>query len=157
MRIAVCLAATIVALCSAPSPSRSDEMEQQRCVWSCLANSNGNTDPAYQACVDQFCSEPALAAPAAPTAPGRTFESPAAPSPSGPAGTADRMTITVVQRALVDLGLYPGPVDGVFGGGTAAAVQRFRASRGLATGGIDGELVWMLRNESAAARPSARP
>lgn len=35
-----------------------DPMEMQRCVWSCLANSNGATDPAYSACVEAICNAP---------------------------------------------------------------------------------------------------
>lgn len=31
------------------------EMEQQRCVWGCLAKSKGNTDPAYTRCVQKYC------------------------------------------------------------------------------------------------------
>lgn len=39
---------------SATSPE-DDPMEEQRCVWRCLANSNGNTDPAYASCVAKQC------------------------------------------------------------------------------------------------------
>jgi len=35
-----------------------DAMEVQRCVWRCLANSNGTGDPAYAACVENLCSAP---------------------------------------------------------------------------------------------------
>jgi predicted cobalt transporter CbtA len=144
MRMRILCNAVAVALCMAPSASLSqDEMEQQRCVWRCLADSTGNTDPAYDACVARDCVEAPAPAPAAP-----------APAQSGvaPAGAAERMTVTVVQRALVDLGLYYGPVDGVYGVETAAAVETFRQSRGLGPGGVDGELVYRLRQESAAAR-----
>jgi len=34
-----------------------DEMALQRCVWMCLANSKGNSDPAYSACVEKYCAE----------------------------------------------------------------------------------------------------
>jgi peptidoglycan hydrolase-like protein with peptidoglycan-binding domain len=67
-----------------------------------------------------------------------------------PVGVRDRMTVTVVQRALLDLGLYHGPIDGIYGGGTAVAVESFRQSRGMPAGAIDGELVYRLRQESAA-------
>lgn len=33
-----------------------DPMAEQRCVWSCLANSRGATDPAYNQCVNTNCS-----------------------------------------------------------------------------------------------------
>lgn len=38
-----------------------DPMEFQRCIWRCLANSNGADDPAYQACITNICEgeEPA--------------------------------------------------------------------------------------------------
>ncbi len=62
------------------------------------------------------------------------------------------MTVTVVQRALVDLALYYGPIDGVYGASTAAAVDSFRQSRGLGAGGIDQQTVYRLRRESAAAK-----
>ena len=32
-----------------------DGMELQRCIWSCLARSSGNQDPAYHACVKSVC------------------------------------------------------------------------------------------------------
>jgi Putative peptidoglycan binding domain len=179
MRMRILCNTAVVALCMAPSASLSqDEMEQQRCVWRCLADSTGNTDPAYDACVARNCVESPAPAPAgpAPAAPAPAAPAPAAPAPAAPApaasapaasapaasapvqsgvapgGAAERMTVTVVQHALVDLGLYYGPVDGVYGGETAAAVETFRLSRGLGPGGVDGELVYRLRQESAAAR-----
>lgn len=35
----------------------SPEMEQQRCVWSCLANSPGNVSAEYNACVKRYCED----------------------------------------------------------------------------------------------------
>jgi hypothetical protein len=32
-------------------------MEVQRCIWRCLADSKGASDPAYQACVSRVCDE----------------------------------------------------------------------------------------------------
>lgn len=32
-----------------------DPMEQQRCIWRCLADAKGNTDPRYHACVERLC------------------------------------------------------------------------------------------------------
>lgn len=50
------LAAAIAIWCAGPVlAQRDDGMETQRCVWRCLANSSGNQDPAYQACVDRVC------------------------------------------------------------------------------------------------------
>jgi hypothetical protein len=43
---------------AAPAAAAEDaEMELQRCIWRCLANSKGNTDPAYHACVVKHCTE----------------------------------------------------------------------------------------------------
>ncbi|SFU05728.1 hypothetical protein [Sedimentitalea nanhaiensis] len=33
-----------------------DPMEQQRCIWRCLAGSPGNTSPQYHQCVARFCT-----------------------------------------------------------------------------------------------------
>jgi peptidoglycan hydrolase-like protein with peptidoglycan-binding domain len=45
---------------------------------------------------------------------------------------------TALQNALTAAGLYDGPVDGVYGPGTAAAVQQLQADSGLpATGFVD--------------------
>jgi len=44
------------ALAAAPAVA-DDEMALQRCVWMCLANSKGNSDPAYSACVEKYCAE----------------------------------------------------------------------------------------------------
>ncbi|WP_207537402.1 hypothetical protein [Sabulicella rubraurantiaca] len=39
-----------------PAAAQPDPMIEQRCVWSCLAQSNGADDPRYRACVEQMCS-----------------------------------------------------------------------------------------------------
>lgn len=41
-----------------------------------------------------------------------------------------------VQRALKSAGFTPGPIDGVLGTQTMAAVERFQRARGMATGGL---------------------
>jgi len=64
-------------------------------------------------------------------------------SGSAAAGSAD---VTTAQRYLIALGYYNGPVDGVAGSGTRAAVQRFQANRGLSqTGTITPDLVQEMR------------
>lgn len=44
----------VLQLASAAS-AEEDPMEEQRCVWRCLADSKGNTDPAYKQCVAAQC------------------------------------------------------------------------------------------------------
>ncbi|HOK46631.1 MAG TPA: peptidoglycan-binding domain-containing protein [Bryobacteraceae bacterium] len=47
-----------------------------------------------------------------------------------------------IQRRLRELGLYRGPVDGLYGGGTEAAVKTFQQARALAVDGIVGFETW---------------
>lgn len=70
---------------------------------------------------------------------------PAAPRPVPAPGLVlrvkePRMTgelVRAVQRALAAAGFNPGPVDGIYGGQTAAAVRAFQLRKGLA---VDGEV-----------------
>src|SRR2546427_450963 len=50
--------------------------------------------------------------------------------------------VSRIQTALRALGLYPGPVDGDFGGGTLAAVKAFQRSSGLQVDGAVGPDTW---------------
>lgn len=63
----------LLLLGSSAAVAEDDPMEFQRCIWRCLANSGGASDPAYNACVQNICeggsSEPV--APAAPSQSGR--------------------------------------------------------------------------------------
>lgn len=52
--------------------------------------------------------------------------------------------IAAVQHRLVDLGFDPGPVDGIFGGGTRAAVRQFQSHSGIAADGIVGPITRAL-------------
>jgi peptidoglycan hydrolase-like protein with peptidoglycan-binding domain len=44
-----------------------------------------------------------------------------------------------IQRALAEAGFDPGPIDGVFGHNTTAAVSAFQATNGLVVDGQVGQ------------------
>ncbi len=77
--------------------------------------------------------------------PGITVRSPDEPLPVPAPGLVLRLKrppmtgriVKDVQRALLAAGINPGPVDGEYGGQTAAAVRVFQLRKGLA---IDGEV-----------------
>jgi hypothetical protein len=50
------LAVLALALGATPALAQPDPMEEQRCVWRCLAESRGANDPAYHACVSAQCT-----------------------------------------------------------------------------------------------------
>ena len=65
----------------------------------------------------------------------------------GRPGGSDR--VREVQRRLVQLGYRPGPVDGLFGPQTRAAVRWFQFKHGLPTGGrVDGPTLTVLQARS---------
>ncbi len=47
-----------------------------------------------------------------------------------------------LQQGLSNLGFDPGPIDGIFGSGTEAAVRAFQSARGLKVDGIVGAQTW---------------
>ena len=51
--------------------------------------------------------------------------------PKQPAVAIDRPTLSRVQQALKDRGLYEGSVDGLFGPGTQRAIAAFQRTQGL--------------------------
>lgn len=52
----ILMVALAILVTPASAAAQSDPMEQQRCVWSCLANSPGNTSPEYHQCVRTYCA-----------------------------------------------------------------------------------------------------
>jgi peptidoglycan hydrolase-like protein with peptidoglycan-binding domain len=69
-----------------------------------------------------------------------------------PGGSAQ---VRAVQRHLRTAGLRPGPVDGLYGPRTQAAVMRFQSKTGLATDGVVGPHTWRAL-ERARTRSVAR-
>jgi DNA invertase Pin-like site-specific DNA recombinase len=61
---------------------------------------------------------------------------------SGYGSTAQARRVRVLQRALRRHGAAPGPIDGLFGPLTEAAVLRFQAANGLAIDGVAGRHTW---------------
>ncbi|MBE9113404.1 peptidoglycan-binding protein [Nodosilinea sp. LEGE 07298] len=58
------------------------------------------------------------------------------PGDSGP-------QVSQLQRKLTDLGLYSGPVDGLYGANTAAAVRSLQQQQGTTADGIAGPQTWI--------------
>jgi peptidoglycan hydrolase-like protein with peptidoglycan-binding domain len=44
--------------------------------------------------------------------------------------------VMMMQRALLQAGFNPGPIDGIIGSKTKAAIRRYQKAHGLATGAI---------------------
>jgi hypothetical protein len=63
--------------------------------------------------------------------------------------------VTQIQKNLRELGLYAGPLDGKFGGGTEQAVVAFQRAHGLVDDGEVGDITWKaLFGEGAAPVPA---
>ena len=80
--------------------------------------------------------------------------------PATPAGPT-KSDIRATQQLLTGMGYSPGVADGVMGGRTRVAIERFQLSHGLmVTGRIDGDLLAALRGartQVAAVRPAPDP
>ena len=67
-----CMAVLAFIGISLPAVAQEDPMDLQRCIWRCLADHGPASDPAYHACVEQYCHEsvpPAAQQPAPQQAP----------------------------------------------------------------------------------------
>jgi hypothetical protein len=60
-----------------------------------------------------------------------------------------------IQRRLSELRLYSGPQDGIFGGGTDAAVRAFQQANGLAVDGRVGAKTWSALFNGSDVPPPA--
>ena len=58
-----------------------------------------------------------------------------------------------LQEALKTLGYNPGPIDGVFGATTEAAVKAFQQARGITADGIVGKVTWINIDEADQSEP----
>jgi hypothetical protein len=68
-----------------------------------------------------------------------------------PAKRNPLVTVREIQRALTELGYDPGPIDGLFGARTRAAIKRFQAEHGLVADGIVGRKTRAKMQERLAA------
>jgi hypothetical protein len=59
-----------------------------------------------------------------------------------------------IQERLAALGLYLGPIDGAFGGGTEQAVRRFQQAERLGVDGVVGEETWEALFDETAPPPA---
>lgn len=64
--------------------------------------------------------------------------------------------VTAAQQRLLAHGYNPGPIDGIFGGGTEGAVKAFQSARGLYASGIVDSACWSKLNQNPPA-PSTKP
>ena len=68
------------------------------------------------------------------------------------AAVAPSPAVSEAQSKLASMGFYSGPVDGIMGAETRLAVERYQASRGLATDGIlGGATLATLRSDTGPA------
>lgn len=74
---------------------------------------------------------------------------------AGDRAVAARLRVRLLQEALAAAGTSPGPIDGLHGPETAAALQRFQLRAGVDPDGAAGELTWAaLRATRNPVRPA---
>jgi peptidoglycan hydrolase-like protein with peptidoglycan-binding domain len=79
-------------------------------------------------------------------------------SPTGPTKELSKEDVKFLQSVLKELGLDPGPVDGILGPKTSKALREFQKKRELpATGRPDEKTVRALQEEVEELGPPASP
>jgi peptidoglycan hydrolase-like protein with peptidoglycan-binding domain len=107
------------------------------------------------ACAETY--PPARTAYAPPPAPAPTVVRPTVVAPA-PVVPQPSVEVRDAQQRLRAFGLYDGPIDGLWGPETQAAVDRFQRQQGLdATARLDTATLRALRSDAAAARASGTP
>lgn len=59
--------------------------------------------------------------------------------------------VSAMQQPLKNAGLYNGPIDGIFGSNTEAAVRAYQTSRGVTSDGVVGDETWWVPAGAAGA------
>jgi N-acetylmuramoyl-L-alanine amidase len=96
-------------------------------------------------------------APATPTNPTPSPAQPTSPAPANPSSQPQPArpilrpgmegdAVRQLQETLRSLGFYSGPIDGIFGSQTEAAVRRVQAENSLEVDGIVGPSTWNVLN-----------
>lgn len=66
-------------------------------------------------------------------------------------------SVRSIQQALATDGCYAGSIDGIYGGGTEAAVRQFQAARGLSVDGMVGPNTWAALFPDGQGMPDQQP
>jgi peptidoglycan hydrolase-like protein with peptidoglycan-binding domain len=77
---------------------------------------------------------------------------------TGSTTTTTVQQISTAQKALADVGCYAGPIDGIYGPVTDAAVRSFQQAKGLTVDGVVGpQTLAALQEAQAAGTPVCTP
>ena len=63
------------------------------------------------------------------------------------------MAVRDLQAALKAIGYNQGPIDGVFGATTEAAVKAFQQAKGISADGVVGKVTWINIDEADQSEP----